>query len=142
MTRRHKDLSNDGCIAGLRLEADLAKRLAEEARARSDGNVSELARYYLRTGCGLSHSEANHREATIKPTKLVRGLRIEEDLARRLDRVTGHARLVGRAAGARHLIRLGLGYEEEESIRREAGFAAIASARQGLHDVFHGASDE
>jgi hypothetical protein len=139
MTRRHKDLTRSGCIAGLRMETDLAQKLADAARERSDGNVAELARYFIRTGTGLSHAEANRREETLKPDKMVRGLRIEEDLVARLDRFTRHARLDSRAGGARHLLRLALGINEVESLKREVGFAAVAAARQGMRDVFHGA---
>ena len=51
-------------------------------------------------------------------------------------------RALGKAATARHLIRLGLGFSSGNSMKREADFAAVVEARQGLHGVFHGAMED
>lgn len=140
--RRDKGLSHDGCIKGLRMEKDLAQRFSDAARENAEGDAAEMARYLIRRGLGASHVEANRREEQMRPdTLVVRGLKTEADIGTRLDGYIARVGLASRAAGARHLIRLGLGYKTAESMKLEAGFAAIAAARQGLHGVFHGAEE-
>lgn len=121
-------------ITGLRLEPETAQQLC--ARAVEDardiktgrGNVSALARYFIRTGLGLSHADANRREEHGAFSSCVAGLAMEPDLCARL---TSTARRLGlpKAGAARHFLRLGLGFSAENSMEREAHFAELASSK-------------
>lgn len=140
--RRDKGLSHDGCIAGLRMERDFAALLSNRARRDAGGNVAELTRYMLRRQLGYTHEQANGAEEQMVGTIVIaRGLRGDKLLGRTIQQYMGRTSLDSRSAAVRHLLRLALGYEEDESMRREAGFSAIASARHGLHGVFKGAGE-
>lgn len=140
----HK-VRGDSVISGLHIERDVAQDLCDEAcKIAKDkhglGNVAELARFYVRTGLGATKDQANHLEENerILSNGGVAGLGLDKWTIARLVAEVGR-RGMGKAAIVRHLIRRGLGMSELESMKREAGFAAIVQARQGLHGVFHGA---
>ena len=139
------NVRGDSVIDGLRIERDVAQLLCEQAckDARNklgQGNVAELARYYIRVGLGATAAQANALEegGGILSSSGLAGLGLDAWTKTALVREVGR-RGIGKAAIARHFIRRGLGMSELESMKREAGFAAIVQARQGLHGVFHGA---
>jgi hypothetical protein len=132
--RRDAKVRGASVITGLRLEPETAQQLCDSAveNARDvktgRGNVSVLARYFIRTGLGLSHADANRREEHGAFSSCVAGLSMESDLCARL---TSTARRLGlpKAGTARHFIRLGLGFSAENSMAREAHFAELAAAK-------------
>lgn len=135
--RRDRGVKNTSVISGLRLEADAATRLCDRAREQAvdkgKGDVAQLARYYIRIGLGYSHQEANALEVTELKPKQVRGLVLETAVEAHLRR-RQYTLGLGCAGTARHLIRLGLGYSKEESLRREERFASLAAAIQEVRE--------
>lgn len=133
--RRDANTKGASVITGLRLEPETAQQLCERAieDARDEktgrGDVSELARYFIRTGLGMTPNDANRREAVGAFAACVAGLKMEPDLCARL---ASAARRLGvtKAGAARHLVRLGLGFSEENSLEREAHFAELASSKK------------
>jgi hypothetical protein len=135
--RRDKNVRFASVIAGVRLEPDLAQRLCAAAIERAPdergrGDVAQLARYLVRTGLGIPHSEANIREERAELGNCgVPGLRLEVDVCQQLARTADQLGL-NKLATVRHYIRLGLGIRKEVSLQREERFAEIASAKRGL----------
>lgn len=133
--RRDAKVKGASVITGLRLEPETAKVLCDKAcvdaldKKTGRGNVSELARYFIRTGLGLSAAEANRREEHGDFDACLAGLAMESDLCARLASV---ARRLGlpKAGAARHFIRLGLEFSHDNSMEREAHFAELAAAKQ------------
>lgn len=140
---RREKRKGDSVIDGLHLERDVAARLCEQADKDAAGNVAELARFYVRTGLGATAAQANALEANenLALNSGLAGLGLDKWTKDRLIQEVA-TRGTAKAAIARHYIRRGLGFSERESMKREAGFAALAQARHGLHGVFHGASEE
>lgn len=132
--RRDAKVKGASVITGLRLEPEAAQQLCDKActDARDEktgrGNVSELARYFIRTGLGLSPVDANRREEHGAFSSCVAGLAMEPDLCARL---TSAARKLGlpKAGAARHFIRLGLEFSHANSMAREAHFAELAASK-------------
>jgi len=140
--QKRKDIRGSSVITGLHLERDVAQRLCDQAREDAAGNVAELARYYIRIGLGATAAQANRLgEGNLALSSGLAGLGLDAWTRDRLIQEVARQG-IAKAAIARHLIRRGLGFSEKESKRREAGFAALANARHGLHDVFRGASEE
>ncbi len=151
--RRDAKVKGASVITGLRLEPETAKDLCDRACAEvleelppgskrlPRGNVSELARYFIRTGLGLSAAEANRREAHGDFDDCLAGLAMEPDLCKRLAS-TAHKLGLPKAGAARHFIRLGLGFSQENSMEREAHFAELAAAKHeaglGMSAQFRG----
>jgi hypothetical protein len=145
--RRDARTKNASVITGLRLEPETATQLCDRAieDARDEktgrGNVSELARYFIRVGMGLSPEDANRRETHGAFSACLAGLKMEPDLCARL---TSVARRLGlsKAGAARHYIRLGLGFSSDNSMAREAHFAELAAAKHeaglGMSSQFRG----
>lgn len=146
--RRDARTKGASVITGLHLEPETATQLCDRAcedapeqlppgaKRLPRGNVSELARYFIRTGMGLSSADANRREEHGAFSACVAGLKMESDLCARL---ASAARKLGvtKAGAARHLIRLGLGFSHENSMEREAHFAELAASK---HDAALGMS--
>lgn len=135
--RRDKNIKFASVIAGVRMEPDLAQRLCAAAIERVQdehgrGDVAQLARYLIRTGLGIPHSEANAREERADVANCgVPGLKLESDVCQQLARTADQLGL-NKLATVRHYIRLGLGIRNEVSLQREERFAEIASAKRGL----------
>ena len=135
--RRDRNVKSASVIAGARMEPDLAQRLCAAAIDRvpdehGRGDVAQLARYLVRTGLGIPHSEANIREERADLADCgVPGLKLEADVCQQLARAADHHGL-NKLATVRHFIRLGLGIRNEVSLQREERFAEIASAKRGL----------
>lgn len=135
--RRDKNVKFASVVAGARMEPDLAQRLCAAAIERAPdkygrGDVAQLARYLIRTGLGIPHSEANIREEQAELDNCgVPGVRLEADVCQQLARAADHLGL-GKLGVVRHYIRLGLGIRNEVSLQREERFAEIASAKRGL----------
>lgn len=133
--RRDRNVKFDSVIAGLRFERDAAQALCtfaidHAADERGVGNVAEVVRYLVRTGLGASGEEANRIEATGGFRQCgIAGLQLDVPTVRQLDAFT-KANRWGKAAAARHLVRLGLGYPDAESRARENRFAVIAEVRK------------
>lgn len=136
--RRDAKVKGASVITGLRLEPETARELVERACAQAleepkpgrkqRGNVSEMARFFLRQARGLSAAEANQREERGHFKACLAGLAMEPELCAWLD---DRAQRLGlpKAGAARHFIRLGLGFSVENSMAREAHFAELAAAR-------------
>jgi hypothetical protein len=140
--RRDAGIKGGSVISGLHLERDAAQRLCDKAHEIAGGNVAELARFYVRRGLGATVEQANQLEETeYLVSSGLAGLSLDKRTIGLLVRAVAEQG-IAKSAIARHLIRRGLGFSERDSKKREAGFAAIANAHQGLHGVFHGASEE
>lgn len=145
--RRDAKVKGASVITGLRMEPETAQQLCDKAvedapdKKTGRGNVSELARYFIRTGLGLSPTEANRREEHGDFSACLAGLAMEPDLCARL---TSAARRLGlpKAGAARHYIRLGLGFSHTNSMAREAHFAELAASKHeaslGMASQFRG----
>ena len=142
--RRDKDIKSASVIAGVRLEPDAAQRLCAAAIERASdghpqrprGDVAQLVRYFVRTGLGIPHDDANAREERAELGDCgVPGLKLEADVCQQLARSADHIGL-NKLATVRHYIRLGLGIRPEVSLQREERFAEIASAKRGLADSY------
>ena len=130
--RRDKGLVGASVITAVRMEKSLAQRVGEAARARAEGDVAQLVRYLIRVGLGYSHDVANAREAAGGFTyNGISGLKMEAEIEEPLERYASELGC-GRFCAVRHLVRMGLGMKAEESKRREAVFAEIASARRTM----------
>lgn len=132
--RRDARTKGASVITGLRLEPETAQQLRDKACTDAldeecgRGDVSALARIYIRTGAGLSSAEAYRREQLGRFDKCLAGLKLEPDLCRRLE--TRAEQLgVTKVGAARHFIRLGLGFSVENSLEREAHFAELAASK-------------
>lgn len=141
--RRDKDVVNDGLVAGLRMEPKLAQKLCEEARrlapravhGRVKGDVAEFARSLLRRGLGWTHDQSEAMEALeLKPKRLT-GLTLETAVHTRLHQLATHRFSGNVASAARHLLRIGLGVDEAESLRREDAFASLAAALREVREA-------
>jgi hypothetical protein len=137
--RRDKGIKGGSVLTGLRLERDVAQALCDQATTNAQGNVAELARFHIRRGLGATAAQANHLEETENVISSgLAGLSLDAATIALL--VIGAARREMSKAGlARHFIRRGLGMSEAESVKREAGFTALADVYQGRSDTFHGA---
>jgi hypothetical protein len=145
--RRDAKVKGASVITGLRLEPETAQALCDKAcvdtfeEKTGRGNVSELARYFIRTGLGLSPADANRREEHGAFSACLAGLAMEPDLCARL---ASAARKLGlpKAGAARHYIRLGLGFSHTNSMAREAHFAELAASKHetslGMASQFRG----
>jgi len=144
--RRDKDVVNDACVKALRMEPQLAQKLCEEARLlaprfvhrKSKGDVAEFSRSLIRRGLGWSHEQSELMEATELKPKRVGGLTMEPAVHRRLTELAQRHFGGGVASAARHLLRLGLGMNEGESLRREEKFASLAAAIREVREAHEG----
>lgn len=152
MTRTHlrrRDLFIKGgsVLAGLRCERELAQRLCDFARenVRADltqpasranpGDVSEAARYLLRRGVGLSHEAAARVEVAERGVSgALAGLAVDAGTLAQLYKHQQRYSLT-RAGTARHLLRLGLGMDVNDSLAREQHFAAIAAVLREIREA-------
>lgn len=142
--RRDKDVVNDACVKALRLEPALAKLLCAEARElaprivhrQRKGDVAEFARSLVRRGLGWSHQQSELMEATeLKPRRLG-GLTMETVVYNRLNELATRHFSGNVASATRHLLRLGLGVSEQESLQREERFASLAQALREVREAY------
>ncbi len=137
MTRRHrndKGITGGSVITGLRLEPELAARLRDAATERAEGRVAVLARFLIATGLGRSAEAATQDEqSALKPRKLC-GLAVSHTMYKRLEEDAASLEL-SITGCARHLLRVGLGFDAMESLRREEAFASLAAALREVREA-------
>ncbi len=139
--RRDQHVRYASVLTGLRCERDLAQKLCDFARehVRADphmpasranpGNVVEAVRYLLRRGLGSTDEHANHVEVVAHKKNVgLPGLVLDAETNKRL---LAHAKALGlkQTGTVRHLLRVGLGFDAQDSFDREGRFAAIAAAK-------------
>lgn len=131
MTRRDDHVKGASVIGGYRMEPDLAQRLTAYAREnfvddQGYADVARAARFLLRTQLGILDADD-----TGPLPERSRGLRLDTYLYESIEQYEAQQNMSFLNA-ARHLIRLGLGYDEGESRRRETAFADLAAGKRGL----------
>lgn len=122
-------------IPGIRLEADTAQKLVDAAcglapaRPKKEGlacgDVGATVRHFIRTGLGLQPQPAARVAACG-----IAGLHLDAHTCTKLSVYADEAGL-NKAGAVRHLIRLGLGMDDETSLERERYFAELAGAHKG-----------
>jgi hypothetical protein len=126
-------------IPGIRLEAETAQRLVDAACSIAPappkkhglgcGDVGATVRHFIRVGLGMPL-----RESVRVAACGIAGLHLDSDTCERL---TAYADEIGlnKAGAVRHLIRLGLGIDDEASLERERYFAELADAHKSRGDL-------
>lgn len=133
--RHDKDTKRSAVISGLRCEPVLATKLRIAAVERAEGDVAMLARYLIHTQLGWSHEDAvDLEERHAKPSRL-RGLAMPHHSYVLLERRALDLGLRVTST-ARHLLRLGLGVSEQESLEREEKFSSLAQALREVREAY------
>lgn len=150
--RRDKDVINSSVITGLRMEPALAAKLCEFALQYGTtiglkrGDVAGATRYLLRLGLGQAADNAamaglgGAGRGRAREAGVLAGIRLDPDIVDGLrgtprghsGQLAGVGDLLNAAGSARHLLRLGLGWSQEESLNAEDRFQQIANARKAL----------
>lgn len=122
-------------IPGIRLEADTAQALVDKAcqlapvgpkkTGAACGDVGATVRHFIRLGLGL-HAQQGAKVAACG----IAGLHLDSYTCAKLGVYAADMDL-NKAAAVRHLIRLGLGMNDETSLERERYFAELAGAHKG-----------
>lgn len=135
-TRRDRQTKGGNVIAGFFMEPALALSLTNYARAHfakgatpetAVADLAAAARYLLRVQLRQTPAEDAGRSLS----EATRGMRVDAALDKALKRYHASTGLSFNGA-VRHLVRLGLGVSDEESVQREEHFATLADARRGL----------
>jgi hypothetical protein len=131
--RRDKDIKNSSVIAGLRMEPKLAQALTEWARAHARdednrANVVRAVRYLLGEACGFD-AERHHGTQSFMIAAGLRGSKAFSEA------VTAYCKRMEMppASAIRHALRTQLGWDAEDSLETEQGFAEIAEHKRNLH---------
>ena len=120
-------------IPGIRLEAETAQKLvdaacslapAQKKTGAACGDVGATVRHFIRTGLGLRAQE----RAKVGPCGIA-GLHLDTYTCSKLNTYAAEMDL-NKAGAVRHLIRLGLGIDDEASLERERYFAELAGAHR------------
>lgn len=89
-------------------------------------------------GYNLSVTRPYRRDKGITKASAIAGLRLEPALARALTDAARSQFGGNVAATARHLLRLGLGWNKVDSLTAEEGFVRIAAERENLARSYSG----
>lgn len=122
-------------IPGIRLEADTAQKLVDKAcqlapvepkkTGAACGDVGATVRYFIRVGLRLP----DQSRAKVNACGIA-GLHLDSYTCTKLS-VYAEDMDLNKAGAVRHLIRLGLGMDDETSLERERYFAELAGAHKG-----------
>lgn len=137
-SRRDWHTKGGNVIKGYRLEPAAAQSLTAYARENFCNpetqvcDIAAAARFILRTQLGWAASNATDPIRLGVPT---RGMAVEQRLLDAVEKRRSHLGLPSFVGTVRHLLRLGVGIDEEESLRREARFAEIAAMRKEIMEA-------